>query len=144
MIRFVDRSDQVGGDYVFAAIGFQVMVQSAIKGLFANLLAKHVQNEAAFAVGVVVKLARVVEIVAHNRLAVQIRLAHPLLHRLPAFVVGLLFGIVRLGPDHLEKRRETLVEPDVSPIVAGDEVAEPLMRQLVGNQGVFIAGEFGY
>src|SRR5258706_5059778 len=58
VIRFVNGPDQVRGDYVFAAIGFQVMPQAAIESIFANLLAKHVQDEGALSVGAVLKLAR--------------------------------------------------------------------------------------
>src|SRR3979409_528683 len=64
MIGFVDGFDEIRGDDVPAAMDFEVMAQSAVKSIFANLPAKHVQHQTALAVGVVVKFAGVVKIVA--------------------------------------------------------------------------------
>ncbi len=50
---------------------------------------------------------------------------------------------MRFAPDHFEKRGKTFVQPDVAPVFAGHQVAEPLMRELVGNQRIFIARKFG-
>src|SRR5712672_111716 len=128
MIGFVDSFDEIGGDDVLAAMDFEVMAQSAIKSILANLLAKHVQHQAALAVSVVVKFAGVVKIVPHDWLGVETGLREPFVDRGPSIIVGLIFRILRFGPHHLEERRETLVQPDISPIVAGDQVAKPLMR----------------
>src|SRR5260370_36020841 len=134
VIRFFDGLDEIRGDDVFAAMDFEIVPQAAIESILANLVAEHVQHQSALSVSVVVKLAGVVKIVPHDRLAVQVGLAEPLLDRAPSLVVSLLFGIVRFGPHHLEERCEALIQPDVSPVVAGNQVAEPLMRQLVRNQ----------
>ena len=44
-----------------------------------------------------------------------------------------------LGEERVEVRGEPLVEPEVGPVVAGQEVAEPLVRQLVRHQAVGVA-----
>src|SRR6266852_7987326 len=71
MIGFLDGFNEVGSHYVLAAIHLQIVMQSAIESVFANLVAKHVQNQAAFAVGVAVEFAGVVKVVAHDGLGVE-------------------------------------------------------------------------
>ncbi len=53
-------------------------------------------------------------------------------HLEPEFILAA--GV--LGEERVEVRREALVEPEVGPILAGQEVAEPLVRQLVRDQAV--------
>ena len=50
---------------------------------------------------------------------------------------------MRFGPDGFEESGEAFVEPDVGPVFAGDEVAEPLMGEFVGNEVVGVGGIFG-
>ena len=50
---------------------------------------------------------------------------------------------MRFGPDGFEKRGEAFVQPDVAPVFAGDEIAEPLVGEFVRDQVVFIGGIFG-
>src|SRR5260370_12331371 len=133
MIRFVDGLDEIGGDDVLAAIDLEIVPQAAIKSIFANLLAKHVQHQATLAVSVVVKFAGVVEIVPHDWLAVQSGLGEPFVDCGPSIKVSLILGIMRFSPYHFEECREALVQPDISPVVAGDQVAKPLMREFVRN-----------
>src|SRR5213080_3285713 len=47
---------------------------------------------------------------------------------------------MRLGPNGLQESGEALIQPDVAPIFAGNEIAEPLMAELVRDQ-VVLAGE---
>src|SRR5713101_3914807 len=89
MIRFVDGLDEIGGDDVLAAVDLEVMPQAAIKSIVANLLAKHVQHQAALAVSVVVKFAGVVEIVPHDRLAIESGLSEPFVNRGPPIIISL-------------------------------------------------------
>src|SRR4029077_5454447 len=67
VIGFFDGLDEIGGDYVLAAIDFQVVPQAAIESILADLPAKHVQHQAALSISVVVKLAGVVKVVANDR-----------------------------------------------------------------------------
>ncbi len=48
-----------------------------------------------------------------------------------------------LRPDQLEEGREALVQPAVRPVAAGQQVAEPLVRQLVRDQAVGVLIEAG-
>ena len=50
---------------------------------------------------------------------------------------------VVLGEERLEVRGEALVEPDVRPVLAGQEIAEPLVGQLVRDQAVVVVLERG-
>ena len=47
---------------------------------------------------------------------------------------GVLAAVV-LGEERVEVGGEALVEPEVRPVLAGQEVAEPLVRQLVRTRG---------
>src|SRR5229473_8422525 len=87
VISFFDGLDEIGGDYILAAIDLQVVPQATIESILANLLAKHVQYQAALSISVVVKLAGVVKIVPYDRLGVQAGLADPLLSCIPPLVV---------------------------------------------------------
>ena len=75
---FFDGFREIGGDYVFAAIHFEVVLEAAIESVFAELVAKHVENPAAFGVGVAVKFAGIVEVVPDDGLAVEIGFCEPL------------------------------------------------------------------
>ena len=48
-----------------------------------------------------------------------------------------------LGEERVEVGREAFVEPEVGPILARQEVAEPLVRQLVRDQAVGVSFERG-
>ena len=48
-----------------------------------------------------------------------------------------------LGEERVKVGGKALVEPDVRPILAGQEIAEPLMRELVRDQAVGVALERG-
>ena len=91
-----------------------------IEGIFAELMAEHVKNPAAFGVSVAVKFAGIVEVVADDGFAVEIGFVEPLVGVLPTFVVGLVLAEVRFRPHVFHEGGEAFVEPDVSPVFAGD------------------------
>src|SRR5271156_1645897 len=62
---------------------------------------------------------------------VEIRLA--ILPNIPSELVG---AEIFLAPQRLEVRCEALVEPRMRPVAAGQQVAPPLMRQLVRDQRI--------
>src|SRR5216683_6925840 len=70
VICLFNSSDKIRRDHILAAIDLQVAPQAAIESILANLVAKHVQHQAALSISVAVKLAGVVKIVPHGRLAV--------------------------------------------------------------------------
>ncbi len=77
---------------------------------------------------------------AHNRLVPETGAFEPLVRAVPAFVIGLIFAEVRFRPHCFQERGKSFIEPDVAPVFAGDEIAEPLVAELVRDQVVF-AGE---
>jgi len=105
---------EIGRDNVFAAIHFEIALEAAVKSVFANLVAKHVEDPACFIVSVAVEFAGVIEVVAHDRLVPEIAAFEPLARVIPALVVGLILAEVRFGPYSFQERGEALVEPDVA------------------------------
>ncbi len=126
-----DGLREIGGYNVFTAIHLEIVLDAAVKGVFAELVAQHIQHPAAFAVSVAVELAGIVEVVTHDRLVPQVVASEPFPRVVPAFVIGLILAKVHFGPYSFQKCGEPLVEPDVAPILAGDQVAEPLVAELV-------------
>src|SRR6266849_9302334 len=143
MRSLFDGLGEIRGYNVFAAIRLEIMLEAAVKSVFAYLVTKHVKDPASFAVGVAVELAGIVEIVANDRLVPETAAFEPFARAIPAFVIGLILAEVRFVPYHFQKRCEAFVEPDVAPILAGDEIAEPLVTQLVRDQVVFAGEIFG-
>ena len=94
------------------------------------------EDEAALLVEVAVEeIERRVVVLADDRPPVAaVRLAHVRLEIALEAVVVLVAPEVLLAPDVLEERREPLVEPALVPGAARDEVAEPLVRELVGDE----------
>ena len=80
---------------------------------------------------------------AHDGLAPKIRAIEPSARTFPALVISLIPSVVRFAPDGLHEGGEALVEPDVAPVLAGDQIAEPLVPELVRDQGVLAGGVFG-
>ena len=72
---FFDGFDQVGSDDVFAAIDFEIVLEAAPEGVVAELVAKHVEHPAAFAIGVAVEFLGLVEIAADDWFFVEIGVA---------------------------------------------------------------------
>ena len=68
---FFDGFDEVGRDHVFAAIDLEVVLKTAPEGIVTELMAEHVENPAAFAVGVVVEFFGLIEIAAEDGLFVE-------------------------------------------------------------------------
>ncbi len=77
---------------------------------------------------------------AHDRLVPKIRALKPLARAVPAFVIGLILAEVRFRPHRFQEGGKAFVEPDVAPVFAGNEIAEPLVAEFVRDQVVF-AGE---
>src|SRR5580765_4639196 len=102
------------------------MLHAAIKRVVAKLMAQHIEDPSAFAIGIFVKFTGIFEIVPDNWLVPERIAPKPLARGLPAFVVGLILAKTRFAPDSFQKRGESFIKPDVSPVFAGDQIAEPL------------------
>src|SRR5260370_13673658 len=116
------------------------MFHAWITSVYTYLVAEQLEHPSTLAIRVAVKLSGIVEIVALDWLVPEVAALEPLAGARPTLVIGLILAIVRLGPDGLQKCGEALVEPDVAPILASDEIAEPLVAEFVGDQ-VVLAGD---
>ena len=58
-------------------------------------------------------------------------------------VVGLVTPLAVLAPDVLEVGGEAFVQPRLGPLAAGQQIAPPLVRQLVRDQAVDVVVERG-
>src|ERR1039458_4136216 len=80
--------------------------------------------------------------VAYDRAAVVIgvlfEIAFAILPDIPRELVG---AEILFAPERLEVSREALVEPRVRPIAAGQQVAPPLMSELVRDQRIALEVE---
>ena len=139
---FVDRFRKICGHHVLSAIRFQVVPQSPVKSFLAQLVPQHVQHQSAFPIRVSVELAGIVEIVPHDRLRPKIWLPKPLSCALPSFILGLVPGEIVLAPHRLQEGREPFIEPNISPILAGHQIAKPLVSQFVRNQWILAGHVF--
>lgn len=118
----------------------------ALEGRVAQLAPQHVQDPAALRVRVPVEHRGGVAILAgHDRSLVALGLVEVAARHAAAVQVE---GVATLGvlePQRGEVGSEALVEPHVRPLAAGQEVAPPLVRELVGDQrvAIFDGGEVG-
>src|SRR6266446_7264368 len=106
-------------------------------------MAQHIEDPAALAIGVFVKFAGIFEIVPDNWFVPESIHPKPLARGLPALIVGLILAVTRFAPDIFQERGESFIEPDVAPVLAGDQVAKPLVAEFVGDQAVFSGEVFG-
>ncbi len=128
---FFNRFRQVRGDHIFPAIHFQIMFQSAVKRIVAELVSQHVQHQPAFSVGISIKLARIIKVMPHNWLGPQIWLPEPLAHAGPTLIFRLVLRKIVLRPQSLHERRKAFVQPDISPVLASHQIAEPLVAKFM-------------
>src|SRR5260370_13807435 len=79
----------------------------------------------------------------HERLVPQIATSDPRARAIPSLVISLILAEVRFCPYRFQERGEAFVEPAVAPILAGDQIAEPLVPELVRDQVIFAGEVFG-
>ena len=106
------------------------------KSVVAQLLAEHLQHQAGFAVNISGVVHGIVEIMRDDGHAEQAPLAHPGRLRAPAGVGGVVRAVLVLFPKRGHEGGESFVEPEIRPILAGDQIAEPLVAHFVGDQAV--------
>ena len=118
------------------------MIDGAPPVLFAERLAQHVQHCAATRISVVVEdRILVLKIAGDDGTTIALR-PRPIISILIALHIAvekIVAPVAMLVPHRLKVSGETLIEPDVRPIAAGDVIAEPLMRQLVRLQTIGVA-----
>ncbi len=133
---FLDGLDEVRGDDVPQPIHFEIVLQGVKEGVVAQLLTEHFEHEACFAVDISRVLKRVAEIVRDDGHIKQAPLPEPSGLCTPARVGGIVGAILVLFPQCGHEGGEPFVEPQVRPILAGDQIAEPLMAHLMRDQPV--------
>ena len=134
----LDGALQIGGDNLAPTVALQIEVDRAPEGVLAEREAQQVEDERAFFIDVPVEqLAAVlaVDVVDDGAASTLVRLEIELE---VAAEVGarLIYALVVLHPHLFHEGGEALVEPDMPPVAAGQQVAEPLMRQLVRHHVV--------
>src|SRR5260370_24568625 len=106
-------------------------------------MAEHVKHPTTLAVGIAVEFAGVIEIVTHDGFGIEIRLLEPFARITPSLVLALVLREMRFDPDVFHESRETFIELDVASVFARDQVAEPLVAELMRDQRVLAGCEFG-
>src|SRR5512139_557044 len=111
----------------------EVVLERAEEHLVSEVVAQHVEDAAALLVEVVIEdVDRLVVELRGDRAAIAARvLAEVRLLPVLELEVGGVAALVVLAPEVLGVRREALVQPALAPVAAGDEIAEPLVRELV-------------
>ena len=113
-------------------------------GFIPDYAPQHVQDARPFGIGHAVEhvvarsVTRLDERAARKPVSALVSFA-ALLHIKPEDVLALIL----LGEESGEVGGEAFVEPDVRPVLAGQVVAEPLVRQLVRNQAVGVCLQRG-
>jgi hypothetical protein len=129
---------EIGGRGVLVGVRREVDGEAAAERFGADPALEHAQDRRALLVGdavegvgdVALALDRLADL-ARGDAGVGVETDASLLERL---VEGVPLGVHLLGDADLDPRRERLVQPDVIPPGGGDEVAEPLMTGLVGDE----------
>src|SRR5207253_8505815 len=102
------------------------MLQRMKEDIVTELFPEHLQHQACLAVDISRVLKRVAKIVRHYGNLEQAPLPQPRRLRAPARVRSIVGAVLMFLPNGGHKRRESLVEPYVAPILAGHQIAEPL------------------
>src|SRR5262249_34717540 len=133
--RLLHRTLEVGGDDLAARIAPGIVLDAAPERLVADDVAEQVEHTGGLVISVGIEelvgvLARDVVDDGAPAPSVGMKIAAQLLAHLGAELVLALFVLL---PDIGKVGGEALLEPGVSPVAHGDEVAVPLVNQLVGN-----------
>jgi hypothetical protein len=81
--------------------------------------------------------------VANNGLGVEISIGEPLASAIPTLGIGFVFAEMRFRPHVFHECSKAFVEPDVAPVLAGDQITEPLVAEFVGDEAVLAGDVFG-
>ena len=122
----------------------KVSLDAAAIKVLAQLAAQHVQHPTAFRIRQKAELLlRIAPIATHNRVGL-VRLAEnafgALIHAVAHRVRSVLMPFVQ----RVVIRREAFVQPQVRPILAGDQIAKPLVGYFVRNQALAAAQRLGF
>ena len=142
---FLDDRAQILGDDVAVAVSLEVGLDAFAEQVRPELRAKHVQNPTALGVGKKTVPAKHVLrdlVVAVDHRGGVIGAACEALLVSVQGVAELVYAVLVSGKEVRVVGGESLVEPELAPVLAGDEVAEPLVRQLMRHQSLTAADVF--
>ena len=143
--RVLDGAREVARLDDAVAMLAEVVSERLVERVVAEHVAQHVQDAAALLVQVVIEdVDRLVVELGRDRAAIAAGvLAEVALRPLVELEVGGVAALVMLAPDVLGVGREALVEPALAPVAARDQIAEPLVRELVRDQRVDVVVDRG-
>ncbi len=120
------------------AVAHEVRLDPEPEQRVSELAAEHVKDGAALLVEVAIEDVdrRLVVLADDGALVAAVGLAEVRVHVALDAVIVLVAAEVGLAVDVLHEGGKTLVEPGVRPVTARDEIAKPLMGELVGDEVV--------
>ena len=122
----------------------RVVADGAPERPVAQLVPQHVQHASPLFVEVgVEEMNRLVVLPADHRPLVTPRLGQVAVGVDQQLVVGLVAPLGVLAPDVLEVGGEPFVQPGLGPLAAGQQIAPPLVRQLVRDEAVDVVIQRG-
>src|SRR4029077_6125384 len=124
---------QILRDHVAAAMARAIEVERLVEQIVAGDAPQNVQDEAPLLIQMTIeKLDRRAIAIAYDRPAITVgvfvEITFAILAPVPCEFVG---HKIFLAPERLEVSCEALVQPRVRPVAASEQVAPPLMRELV-------------
>ena len=141
--RLLDGALEVRRGDVAALVLRDVVPDRLPEERIAQLEAEHVQHPGALLVELPVEeVDRLVVDVVHDGPAIALRVLSHVALRVDAHLVA--HGVraaVPLREERVEVGGEALVEPAVGPVATGEQIAEPLVRQLVRDEAIAGVGE---
>ncbi len=140
--KFFDDAVQILGHHVLKLVAFQIGLDAAAVEFLAELTAQHVQEPASFGIGQEAELIfRGVVIAAHDGVGLVGlvddalgALIHVVKERVAPLFIAVVEVVVIGG--------KPLVEPDIRPILARHQIAEPLVGHLMRHQTPAVAQVF--
>src|SRR5436190_1426463 len=121
----------------------QIGLDATTVKIGSKLATEHVQDPSALWIRKITKhLMRVIKVSAHDRIRV-IGDASDLTGAAVKLIEHVIAAVFVFVIESLVICREAFVEPDLTPILAGDKVAKPLMGHFVSNEALAVADVFG-
>src|SRR5207248_3056059 len=136
--RGLERAHQIARLDDALLVRLEIIPDAAPEHLVAELRAEQVEHEPALFVEVPIEqVERRVVVLTDDRPAIApARLGRVPLEITEEAELVLVAAEIFLAPHVLHERREALVEPALGPITARHVIAEPLVRDLVGDEVV--------
>jgi len=137
--HLLQHAPQIGVHRAAIAMGAHIALHASTEGIGPHIVGQHGDDRRALVIGDVIKSLR--RLIGGGDLlqngmgrGLGIGIA-PILEEGLGLEPGLPFGVEHIGGMDLHPARETLVEPEIVPPVHRHQIAEPLMRHLMRDDG---------